>query len=548
MNVVHPTKHRRALRLKLLAAISIAAALSSMASGVEYLAEEQTASAASASTATPYLLYRPGAPGDHAKSPVVVALYGAGGSMNASNFASEEFSEIRRELSQAGYVTIVPELGPSHWMNDDAIARVDDVLNMLSRDDSLDAQRVHFLGSSMGGGSALAYAVRRPARVASVISHMGMTDFAAWIAENPGYSSTLAKAYGAAYPQDAQAYDSRSAIRNAKRLADVRVLLIHGMDDENVLPNQSIALYRAMIGRGGDCSLRLVRNAGHTNGSIASLGKKIVAFLANELPEQPVMVDSSGHACVETTTTPGGIQYKVLRRDDAEPAPALIVLSGDANESLGNPYFLQCGLELQARDYACISLDLPSHGNEREGNEPEGLVGWSDRVDAGKPFVQEFTEKVSQVLDDLVAKHIVDVDRIAICGTSRGGFLACHAAAADPRIKAVVCMAPVTSLNTLSEFKNIDHPELADRISLASIAPKLAGRPIWIAIGDQDERVGVDDAIEFSRCLTAESLKQGVPSQAELHVVPEPRGHTTPPRAPAQAADWIEEILRQPTD
>ena len=56
---------------------------------------------------------------------------------------------------------------------------------------------------------------------------------------------------------------------------------------------------------------------------------------------------------------------------------------------------------------------------------------------------------------------------------------------------------------------------------------------------DQDERVGTDLAITFARKLTAASREKKLDSRAELHVLPEPRGHTTPRGSPQQAASWI---------
>ncbi len=77
------------------------------------------------------------------------------------------------------------------------------------------------------------------------------------------------------------------------------------------------------------------------------------------------------------------------------------------------------------------------------------------------------------------------------------------------------------------------------RLSLESQAESLAGRPVWIVIGDQDERVGTDRAIAFAQKLTAASRQKNLASRIELSVLPEPRGHTTPRGSSRRAADWI---------
>jgi dienelactone hydrolase len=125
------------------------------------------------------------------------------------------------------------------------------------------------------------------------------------------------------------------------------------------------------------------------------------------------------------------------------------------------------------------------------------------------------------VLDHLIAAGVADPERVAACGTSRGGFAALHFAAADPRVKCVAAFAPATDLGALSEFRGAgDHP-LAARLALQRRDDDLAGRAVWLVIGDRDERVGTD------------------------HVVSEPRGHATPAGAAEQGAKWIEQQVRR---
>ncbi len=63
-----------------------------------------------------------------------------------------------------------------------------------------------------------------------------------------------------------------------------------------------------------------------------------------------------------------------------------------------------------------------------------------------------------------------------------------------------------------------------------------------MVIGDQDARVGTDRAIVLADRITeaAGDLPTGSGS-IELHVWPEPRGHTTPAGAAERAALWISE-------
>ena len=111
-----------------------------------------------------------------------------------------------------------------------------------------------------------------------------------------------------------------------------------------------------------------------------------------------------------------------------------------------------------------------------------------------------------------------------------------HFAAHDARVRAAAGFAPVTDLAALSEFcEKQEHP-LVRKLSLKNQAEKLAGRPVWIIIGDVDERVGTHHALDVASRLSALAREKKVASNVELHVISEPRGHTTPKGASRIAA------------
>ena len=70
-------------------------------------------------------------------------------------------------------------------------------------------------------------------------------------------------------------------------------------------------------------------------------------------------------------------------------------------------------------------------------------------------------------------------------------------------------------------------------------ANDLAGRKVWILIGDQDKRVNTDNAVQLAREISRESRENKLLSKVTLHVLPEPRGHMIPAGADRMAADWI---------
>lgn len=246
---------------------------------------------------------------------------------------------------------------------------------------------------------------------------------------------------------------------------------------------------------------------------------------------------------VRTLKTPGGIEYGLWGTPKRTPAPTLFVLAGTIEGTLGKSIFRQCGDELAKRGYLLVSIDIPCHGRQAVAGKRNGLVGWSARIGMNENIVAECNARLSKVLDHLIKTGVADPKRIAACGTSRGGFLAIHFAAHDKRVKCAAGFAPVTDLAALREFQsNSNHP-LVQKLSLANQAEQLAGRPVWVVIGDRDDRVGTNNAFDFTARLSAVARKKNVPSNVQLHIISEPRGHTTPAGAREQAAEWIDRLL-----
>ncbi len=256
----------------------------------------------------------------------------------------------------------------------------------------------------------------------------------------------------------------------------------------------------------------------------------------------------NGFVCVIAETkskvilmhTPDGIEFGVwgsIKRE--HPAPTLIVLATTIQNTLNSKYYRHCGNQLAKRGFLCVSINLPCHGDQQVDGEPEGLLGWSYRTARDSDFVAEFNNRLSKVLDHLVKQGLSDPEKIAACGTSRGGFLALHAAIHDPRVKCVAGFAPVTDLSVLSEFKLTSECQLVKKYNLIKRANDLAGRKVWILIGDQDKRVNTDNAVQLAREISRESRENKLLSKVTLHVLPEPRGHMIPAGADRMAADWI---------
>jgi len=212
-------------------------------------------------------------------------------------------------------------------------------------------------------------------------------------------------------------------------------------------------------------------------------------------------------------------------------APLLFHLAATAESSLVGEFANMPRL-LASRGFLCVSVDVPSHGQDHRAGEPEGLDGWRFRMERGEPLMAPFAAECAAVLDALIGQRACDPGKIFTSGISRGAFCALYLAAADSRIRGAAGLAPVTDLGVVREFAALDVS--AEQIDGTRLAHKAVG--LWI--GNQDDRVGTDSAMRFAaRCLASGA-------DVELHVTSGPSGHHVPAGAEGDAAAWIQS--RQP--
>ncbi len=239
-------------------------------------------------------------------------------------------------------------------------------------------------------------------------------------------------------------------------------------------------------------------------------------------------MSTAASAVTDATRTPSGATFWMLSRHSGGPAPTLLLFALSGADTLTKEPYCRAGRLLHARGWNVVSLDLPCHGADRRTGEPPELAGWAARVNAGEVIVAAFQKRVNDVVEHLIATGMADPVRIAAAGTSRGGFMAFHAAAGNPCIRAVAAFSPVTDLLALTEFAGQEQNPLVKRLALVNAAEALAGRDAWITIGDADARVGTDKAVAFAGALP----------RVTLRVVAAP-GHASLPEWHDEAAEWI---------
>lgn len=241
--------------------------------------------------------------------------------------------------------------------------------------------------------------------------------------------------------------------------------------------------------------------------------------------------------------TPSGIRYGILGKKGDKPAPTLFVFATALDESLSQADFNKVGHVLARQGVLCVALDVPCHGQDRNAGEPEGLAGWRTRLEKNDDLIPSFARKASGVLDHLIKEGYTAADKVAACGTSRGGFIALHWAAAEPRVGAVIAFAPVSDLLVLTEFRKMENRAHAKALALIHHADKLVGRPLWTCIGNDDQRVSTDHLIAFTRKLVEAARAQKKTAPVELHVMPS-AGHSIHDSAHEESAAWIARLWR----
>ena len=242
-----------------------------------------------------------------------------------------------------------------------------------------------------------------------------------------------------------------------------------------------------------------------------------------------------------TQRLPDGQRCLVIGRHEGPPQPVLFIFQGSIDTALAEPLYTEVGRILAPDGVLSVVLDAPAHGEDAVPGEPPELSAWAHRIAEGKPFLAPFLRRASAALDHFIAVGWADPTRIAACGTSRGGFLAFHFATHDPRIRCVGGIAPVTDLTALREFSSMSPPPATTALALAALAPRLAGRPVWLCIGNDDTRVGTDRAVAFAQALVvANRALPSPPSPIPVDLlVQSTPGHRSFAADHQRLSDWL---------
>jgi dipeptidyl aminopeptidase/acylaminoacyl peptidase len=219
---------------------------------------------------------------DNGKSAgIVLHLYGSNGSSHVYNMMREPYAKVRRLLWERGYWLVVPDLGPTHWMNDKAAKTLDAIIEGMIRDHGVDPARVNILGTSMGGSSGLIYTMRHPGRVRAICAVFPTTDFEQWARETPQYLKVVANAHGVEPAEAASVLQALSPMNHLESFKNIRVLLIHGDADSLVPPHHSRDFAASLQQHGFPVTYREAQGIGHDDLIAEPFQQEIVDFLTS---------------------------------------------------------------------------------------------------------------------------------------------------------------------------------------------------------------------------------------------------------------------------
>jgi dienelactone hydrolase len=236
-----------------------------------------------------------------------------------------------------------------------------------------------------------------------------------------------------------------------------------------------------------------------------------------------------------------GITVRLCRPDKILHLPdqcLLLSFANDRHTSLGIPPYALAAETFLQKGHPVLSFNLPNHGSNIN-HYGEGIAGFRNAFVAGVDPFQLFVEQGQLVIDWCIDQGLATAGQIAVCGTSRGGYMALRLLAADTRISAGAGFAPVTDWRDLSEFeREIDREDLAC-LRLSSFAVDLASRPVFIAIGHHDQRVNTARCCELYLDILQSKQTAGYDTATLDFYITDDPGHSCNPTWYHKGADFL---------
>jgi uncharacterized protein len=220
-----------------------------------------------------------------------------------------------------------------------------------------------------------------------------------------------------------------------------------------------------------------------------------------------------------------GLAYAFWLPEDPDPHPGVVVVHGAGSRKENHADFARLAV---ANGWAALTFDLPGHG----GSEPV--------------FTGRAVDDVIAMADLLAVQPEVDPTRVALRGSSLGGFLAICAAAAEPEVAGVIAICPASE-NHLArgvrqgrfEMRIGDPFDLEAWLAgqdIGEAVERIAGRPLILMHAEGDTQVPSGHS---------EELYERAGEPRELVIAPGGAHNTVQhdPELQSMALRWIEARL-----
>jgi pimeloyl-ACP methyl ester carboxylesterase len=222
------------------------------------------------------------------------------------------------------------------------------------------------------------------------------------------------------------------------------------------------------------------------------------------------------------------LAYALWLPDVTPPFPGVVVVHGAGSRKENHADFARLA---NANGWAALTFDLPGHG------------------ESDPPMTGEAVEAVISMVDRLAVQPGVDPGRIIVRGSSLGGFLALHAAAASEEVAGVIAICPASEDHLARGVRSGRFEmRVGDPIDLEAwlvgqdvreAVARIAGRPLILLHAEGDTQIPSDHSAE---------LYEEASEPRKLVLVPG-GAHTTvqhDAELQATALRWVERELERP--
>ena len=212
----------------------------------------------------------------------ILFFHGAGYSNGQpGNVGHQGFEKFRKMAAEKGYIIAVPSYATT-WYNRKAENITNAMLHSLEQELKINLDRIHVMGGSMGGMSALIWSSRNMERVISICTVYAVADVVEQAKAKEHHGKSMNSSYGGTYAEKPYFHESRRAMNYVSVLAQIPLLLVHGDKDTLVSMDQSKNLYDAIKKFGGTkVEFVVVPGMWHNNMIMTGLEDKVFEFIEN---------------------------------------------------------------------------------------------------------------------------------------------------------------------------------------------------------------------------------------------------------------------------